>query len=868
MYNNTNKIKMVNPSKVSLIAFTFGILSIVCSLIIGNAAFQSSVNDFEQQYRKFYLREAKLFVKAAEVYRFNDDETLLNSIQSLWNASTVKAADEYICIVDKDSNLIMHTAHPETIGNFAGSNLINREINTYETSLADLVKSQRDYVGDYISSTGQNQLAAFASIPDKRWVIGVHRSKQELMGEIEEGMRFSKIGFYLISALLMPLSWVLIYLTFQKAERKRKLAEEALKDSEDKLIEAQQLAKIGYYDFDIKTGYWTNSAELDDIFGINEKFTKNITGWQQIIHPDSREKMLNYLQDNILSQHQKFDIEYNIISIRTGQEKWVHGLGSLIFDENGNPVKMFGTIQDITERKQAEGALRESEKRFRDISHSLADWIWEVDKNGKYTYVSDTVEKILGYSPEELKGKTPFELMNAEEAVKISEIFLEIASKSRPIVDLENWNIDKCGSEVCLLTNGVPILDADGELLGYRGVNKDITSQKKLEAEKTAIETRLQQAQKMESIGTLAGGIAHDFNNILGAILGYAQLAGMDLSENSKSHRHIEQILKASDRAKSLVGQILAFSRENKLEKFPVDIGIIVKEALKLLRASLPANIEIRQNVTSNLGTVMADQTQVHQIMMNLCTNALHAMERNGGLLEVVLVPVELKEEDAAAYPDIKPDRYLKLSVTDSGHGMDSATVSRIFDPYFTTKDIDEGTGLGLATVHGIVKGHGGIIKVYSEPGSGTSFQIYLPCIEDNVITEEKVSKPLSTGTEQILFLDDDKVLADIGEKMLKKLGYRVNSRTSPYEALEAFKANPSKYDMVITDMTMPGMTGDILAKEILKIRYNIPIIICTGFSKMMSPEKASKMGIKDFLMKPLTMSDLSKSIRTVLDQN
>jgi len=519
-------------------------------------------------------------------------------------------------------------------------------------------------------------------------------------------------------------------------------------------------------------------------------------------------------------------------------------------------------------RKLAEGALRESEKRFRDISHSLADWIWEVDKNGKYTYVSDTVEKILGYSPEELIGETPFELMTAEEAVKISEIFLEIASKSRPIVDLENWNIDKCGSEVCLLTNGVPILDADGELLGYRGVNKDITSQKKLEAEKTAIETRLQQAQKMESIGTLAGGIAHDFNNILGAILGYAQLAGMDLPENSKSHRHIEQILKASDRAKSLVGQILAFSRENKLEKIPVDIGIIVKEALKLLRASLPANIEIRQNVTSNLDTVMADQTQVHQIMMNLCTNALHAMERNGGLLEVVLVPVELKEEDAAAYPDIKPDRYLKLSVTDSGHGMDSATVSRIFDPYFTTKDIDEGTGLGLATVHGIVKGHGGIIKVYSEPGSGTSFQIYLPCIEDNVITEEKVSKPLSTGTEQILFLDDDKVLVDIGEKMLKKLGYRVNSRTSPYEALEAFKANPSKYDMVITDMTMPGMTGDILAKEILKIRYNIPIIICTGFSKMMSPEKASKMGIKDFLMKPLTMSDLSKSIRTVLDQN
>jgi len=264
----------------------------------------------------------------------------------------------------------------------------------------------------------------------------------------------------------------------------------------------------------------------------------------------------------------------------------------------------------------------------------------------------------------------------------------------------------------------------------------------------------------------------------------------------------------------------------------------------------------------------MADQTQVHQIMMNLCTNALHAMERNGGLLEIVLVPVELKDEDVAVYSDIKPDRYLKLTVTDSGHGMDSATEARIFDPYFTTKEVNEGTGLGLATTHGIVKEHGGMIKVFSEPESGTSFQVFLPCVEDEVTTEGKASKPLSTGTEQILFLDDDKILVDLGEKMLKKLGYRVDSRTSPYEALEAFKANTTKYDMVITDMTMPGMNGSLLAREILKIRADTPIIICTGFSNMMSSEKASQMGIKDFLMKPLTMGDLSKSIRKVLDKD
>jgi CheY-like chemotaxis protein len=370
----------------------------------------------------------------------------------------------------------------------------------------------------------------------------------------------------------------------------------------------------------------------------------------------------------------------------------------------------------------------------------------------------------------------------------------------------------------------------------------------------------------MEAIGTLAGGIAHDFNNILGAILGYAQLAELDLPENHRSREFIKQILSASERAKSLVGQILAFSRQSKLEKIPMDIGVVVKEVLKLLRASLPANIEIRQTINKRFCTVMADQTQIHQVMMNLGTNALHAMEQNGGLLEVVLDQIEFNVEDVAAYHDLKAGKYLKLSVTDTGKGMDAATLARIFEPYFTTKDVGEGTGLGLSTVHGIIENHGGTIQVQSEPGVGTSFDLFFPCLEIEADREAKVSKQLVAGTERILFVDDEKVLIDIGEKMLTKLGYKVDCRTSPYEALETFKRRPEKYDLVITDMSMPKMTGDRLAEEIIKIRPDMPIIICTGFSNMINLEKAPQKGIRDCLMKPIAIDELSKSIRSVLD--
>jgi PAS domain S-box-containing protein len=528
---------------------------------------------------------------------------------------------------------------------------------------------------------------------------------------------------------------------------------------------------------------------------------------------------------------------------------------------------VLGIARDMTDHRQAQEALRLSEEKFSKAFQTSPVWVSiSTVKDDKYLEVNDAFTIITGFTKEETIGRTSFDLNFWSGSQKDRARAIIIFRKQGYVRNFEIKMRFKDGQIHDLLWSA-DSFESEGEDC-LINVFVDITDLKKLQEENLQLVAQLQHTQKMEAIGTLAGGIAHDFNNILGAILGYAQLAMIDLPENNINRQYIAQILTASERAKGLVRQILDFSRQSKPEKIPVDIGIIVKEALKLLRASLPANIEIRNNVKSNQGSVMADQTQIHQIMMNLCTNALHAMGKNGGFLEVILVPVEPNTDEAAAYNDLKPGRYLKLTVTDSGCGMDSATIARIFEPYFTTKEIGEGTGLGLSMVHGIVQNHDGKIKVYSEPGAGTSFHILLPCIEVQANKETKTFEPLPVGTENVLFVDDEKVLVDIGEQMLKKLGYKVTGRTSPYEALEAFRANPDKFDLVITDMSMPRMSGEILAKDILKIRSDMPVIICTGFSNMFTPENASSMGIKEFLMKPITMHDLSKSIHNVLDQS
>jgi CheY-like chemotaxis protein len=340
----------------------------------------------------------------------------------------------------------------------------------------------------------------------------------------------------------------------------------------------------------------------------------------------------------------------------------------------------------------------------------------------------------------------------------------------------------------------------------------------------------------------------------------------MQAAGNVRVQGYVDNIFKASERAKGLVEQILTFTRQGKSQKMPSDISIVLKEVVKLLRATIPTTIEIAQNIPSNLGTVLADQTQIHQVLMNLCTNAAHAMEARGGTLTVTLESHVAAAGFQTADVDLSPGRYLKLSVSDTGAGMERAVIDRIFDPYYTTKSLGEGTGMGLATVHGIVNDHGGRIFVESVPGEGSVFSVFFPVLENPAASVPSQAPEYPTGSERILFVDDEDLLVEVGVEMLKDLGYDVVGVTRSEEALELFREQPEKYDLVITDMTMPGMTGDQMAVKMMRHRPGIPIIICTGFSKRMSAMEAASTGIRAFLMKPITVEELSRTIREVLD--
>ncbi|MBW2622685.1 MAG: response regulator, partial [Deltaproteobacteria bacterium] len=362
-----------------------------------------------------------------------------------------------------------------------------------------------------------------------------------------------------------------------------------------------------------------------------------------------------------------------------------------------------------------------------------------------------------------------------------------------------------------------------------------------------------------------AGGIAHDFNNILAAIMGNADMASYEIPENSPARYSIDQIIKAGFRARDLVTQILTFSRQSERELIPVNVSLIVKEALKLVRSSFPSTIEIKQRIDPEGDAVMADPTQLHQVLMNLCANARHTMREEGGVLEVSLGSVDIEPGSTAANRDVKPGSYLRLAVSDTGPGMEKEIKERIFDPYFTTKVKGEGTGLGLAVVLGIVKNYGGSIFVDSEVGQGTTFEILFPLVESRPDSEPKAEEALAQGHEMILFVDDEEQLCDLGVRMLNHLGYQVEAKTDSIEALELFRSNPDQYDMVITDMTMPHLTGEKLAKELRMIRPGIPIILCTGFSEMITEEKAKDVGINGFIQKPIGLSEIAQAIRNAL---
>ncbi len=661
--------------------------------------------------------------------------------------------------------------------------------------------------------------------------------------------------------------WYLKHQVAQKTKslrseiKERRLVEDTLRKKTHDIGERVKELNCLY---EISTLLEDRDASKDDIF-------QNLAdllppAWQypkitcaQITIDDTRYKTENFQQTQWKQSRHILMHGENIGTVEVYYKKQMHKIdeGPFLKEERKLINDIAEQIGRFIERGQAKEAIQTYHKRFFTVLNSIDATIYVADME---TYEVLFMNKyMIEQFGRDMTGEICWKVFRGE-------------SKPCPFCTNDRL-IDENGrpTGVCTWQDKNPVSGkwynnydramewTDGRFVRLQ-VATDITRFKKME-------TQLQQTHKMETIGILAGGIAHDFNNILFPIVGHTEMLMEDVPEDSPFLESLNEIYSGAIRASELVKQILTFSRQESGEIQLIKMQPVIREALKLIRSTIPATIDIKQNIQSDCGAIKADPTQIHQIIMNLATNASHAMGRTSGELMVSLKKVELGALDLIQ-PDMIPGVYACLTVADTGVGMEKHITEKIFDPFFTTKEQGKGTGMGLSVVHGIITRMNGAIQVYSEPGKGTKFHVYLPV--ENFFLEKQVTNPktkVQAGTEQILLVDDEQAILTMGKKMLRRLGYQVTSRTSSIEALEVFKDNPDKFDVIITDMAMPNMSGDKLSYELNKIRPGIPVLLCTGFSEQMTKKRAASLGIKGFLLKPIVMKDLSQKIRDVLDQ-
>ncbi|MBI4792699.1 MAG: GAF domain-containing protein [Deltaproteobacteria bacterium] len=673
------------------------------------------------------------------------------------------------------------------------------------------------------------------------------------------------------------------------------------------LEKSQEIAKFGNWDWDIANNSLWWSDGIYRIFGRTpHEFVPTHASFLQTIHPEDRDQVEEALRKSLAGED-SCSLDHRIL-LADGTTRTIHQQAEIIHDEAGSPVRMVGIAQDVTEKKSTEATLKLNEERLKTLfqlsqmdgvsKQELANYALESavkmtgSKGGYLHFYNEESETIIMH----LWSRGVLDLCKTREShhqpLESAGIWADCIRQRRPVVHNNDLNQPTTqgypiGHFPVSRHMGIPVI-VDNRIVVIAGVGNKYTPydesdmqqltllmneawsiihKKEIQAEKAELTNMLRQSQKMEAIGTLAGGIAHDFNNILTPILGYADMVHEQLPPQTPLAENIAHVIHAARRARELVQQILAFSRQTEQERKPVQINLVVKEALKLLRASIPSTISIRQQISDDCGFVFADPSQIHQIIMNLCTNAYHAMLKSDGILSVTLEKVTLPANgQRATEMNLLPGNYVRLEVSDTGIGMDEATLDKIFDPYFTTKNKGEGTGLGLSVVHGIVKSMDGRISTSSALGQGTTFTIYLPRQSNAAVFAKTARKPIPEGNESVMIIEDEETIALMEKQMLASLGYRVSIMGNGMDALHAFAGQPDRYDLVITDMAMPGMNGDELAVKLLALRPDLPIILCTGFSEIIDESRAKALGIREFVMKPIIKRSLAEIVRKTLD--
>jgi len=672
----------------------------------------------------------------------------------------------------------------------------------------------------------------------------------------------------IITSAIIPLVIApILTLFFLKVTTRLYLSEMALQQSEEKYKTILDNIEDGYFEVDTAGNFTFFNDSMCKILGFSASEMMGMNN-RSFMDQENAEKVFQIFHQVFATGVPSKGFGWEVIK-SDGTKRYLDTSVSLIKGKDGLAVGFRGVARDMTDRKLVEEELKESRAKYRQLFNHAPAGIYEIDFiKGKLVSVNDVICEYTGFTKEELLSMSAFDLLTKES----QEIFIDrldrLFNGEKISNVIENKVRTKDGREIWVLFNTRFVYDEDGHPTGATVVTHRIDERKKSEEEKKRLEGQLRQAQKMEAIGTLAGGIAHDFNNILSAIMGYTEISMLKSPEDSKIHQFLKETMKASTRARELVKQILAFSRKNDYECKPVQADKIICESLKILKSSLPSSIDIQVDIDPDVGLIAGDDVQIQQVVINLCTNAAHAMKMDGGTLGISLVNVALNEEDVSTYPEIQSGLFLKLCVSDTGNGIPGHVMDRMFDPYFTTKQKGKGTGLGLSIVQGIIKAHNGFITVDSVLGKGAVFNVFFPRSDGDIISPEEASEDIPTGSERILFVDDEKALVDIGKQMLEHLGYQVTTRAISNDALSFFQSDPFLFDLVITDMTMPEMTGEKLAVKLMKIRSNIPIILCTGHNDDITENDAEEMGIKAFIMKPYLISDLAKTVRQVIDMN